>query len=125
MAGQRARPSAPAEQSPEDPVIEFALTAVAVVGLLSSAVVTENFRMGEPPEPAAASSAAIDIEGDSDPDKVICRSVRPPTGTRVQSGRSRQKLCMTRADWEEQERAAQEALKVRDSGLCAPGECRE
>ena len=53
-----------------------------------------------------------------DPNKVICRTIRPPTGTRVASARNQRKVCQTRQQWEAQEREAQEALRVRDRGIC-------
>lgn len=51
-----------------------------------------------------ASATAADSETDSQ--KVICRAATPPTGTRIR-GRSRQQLCMTKADWEIMEAEAQ------------------
>lgn len=74
------------------------------------------------PSPQAAPQPAT--EGSrGDPDKIICRTVRPPTGTRVANARTRQKVCQTRDQWEELEREAQEALKVRDRGICTGDHC--
>jgi len=75
------------------------------------------------PEPTATTATTADATGDNDPTKVVCKNVKPPTGTRLASSRSRQRICQTREAWEEQEREAQEALKVRDRGTCSNGAC--
>jgi len=109
-----------------DSVLRLALIA-GMAGLISSAAIAQPMLQApaaEPPEPSSNPSTTADDAARGDPNKIICRTVRPPTGTRVSSARSRQKVCMSKADWEQQERDAQEQLRVRDSGVCAPGECR-
>ncbi len=105
-------------------MLRIALVA-SLVGLLALPAYAQTVPtppVSEPVEPADATRSTDDV--DRDPTKMICRNVRPPTGTRVSRGRTRQRMCMSRADWEQQERDAQDALKVRDSGICSPGECR-
>ena len=92
---------------------------------LMAATAAVFLTVGAAPAPGVESApapAAAD-DGRLDPDKVICRTVRPPTGTRVANARTRQKVCQTRQQWEDQEREAQEALKVRDQGICTGKEC--
>ena len=47
----------------------------------------------------ATSEPVASTDADADSQKVICRRVAPPTGTRL-SSRSRQQLCMTKSDWD-------------------------
>jgi hypothetical protein len=75
------------------------------------------------PPPAPATEPATGEASRFDPTRIVCRTVKPPTGTRISDPRARQRLCMTQGDWEQQELDAQEALKVRDRGVCSPGEC--
>jgi hypothetical protein len=78
-----------------------------------------------PATAAEGGSAPAAADDRYDPDKVICRTIRPPTGTRVASARNQRKVCQTRQQWQDQEREAQEALKVRDRGLCTnPDRCK-
>jgi hypothetical protein len=98
-------------------------TITVAVGVLASAAAAQQPAEVSAPEPTTNSDGTADTIGRDDPTKVICRSVRPPTGTRVTSARTRQKVCLTREQWDQQAREAQEALKVRDSGVCSPGEC--
>lgn len=98
--------------------------AVTIAALLAGAA----FAGQDPATPsetgaATAAPATEAVEGDDDPLKIICRRVRPPTGTRVAGPQTRQQMCMTQSDWEQQELDAQEALKVRDEGTCSPGQC--
>ena len=94
----------------------FACAGVATVP--ASAQVAERAPASEP-GPPPADTADVGAEGaGEDGDKVVCRTVKPPTGTRVSSGRSRQRRCMTKDQWEQEAREAQEFLKLRDSGVC-------
>ena len=90
----------------------FAMAGVVLVTVAASPAPSPQGA----PEPATEDSR-------NDPDKIICRTVRPPTGTRVANARTRQKVCQTRDQWEELEREAQEALKVRDRGICTGERC--
>jgi len=101
------------------------LIAVALAGMMSSAAYAQVFDLA-PPEPTSipldtADIGADELENDRDPNKVICRDVRPPTGTRLATSRKRTKMCMTRERWEQQERDGQEVLKQRDRGICSGG----
>lgn len=99
---------------------------VGVVALASTLAVAQPAPVEtETTATGAAAGAATDngAASDNDPSKVICRNVKPPTGTRLASSRNRQRVCMTKAEWDDQAREAQEALKVRDSGVCSPGQC--
>jgi hypothetical protein len=104
-------------------LLRFALIA-GLAGVISTAAMAQPSAQspGSAPEPTTNATSTADASA-NDPDKVICRNVKPPTGTRLGSARNRQRVCQTKEQWDEQARAAQEALKVRDSGICAPGEC--
>ena len=109
-------------------MLRLSLIAVGIAGVLSTAAVAQVFDPSSMPaersEPASNPSATADV-GASDPNKVICSNVRPPTGTRVKSSRTRTKLCMTKAEWDEQAREAQEIMKEKDRGVCPMGgSCR-
>lgn len=103
-------------------MIRFA-TALVLVSLLGGAALAQQTTSSGQPAGTATAPAPEADEADDDPMKIICRRVRPPTGTRVAGPGTRQQMCMSKADWEQQELDAQEALKVRDSGVCAPREC--
>jgi hypothetical protein len=101
------------------------IVAVALAGMMSTAAYAQVFDRA-PPEPTGMPMEASDIgadtpENERDPNKVICRDVRPPTGTRLATSRKRTRMCMTRERWEQQERDAQEVLKTRDRGICSGG----
>jgi hypothetical protein len=91
--------------------------------LLAAVAAVSSVNAAQPaPEPAASDQANRSAPDDNDrldPTK----NVRPPTGARIGSSRTRQRVCQTRQQWDEQERAAQQAIKVRDRGVCSPGEC--
>ncbi len=89
----------------------FAVSLAA--GALLAGSVTAQEAPATPSAPAEASSGA---DAGSDRDKVICRYVKPPTGTRVGSSKNRQRICQTKAEWEQQAAEAQDALKIRDRG---------
>lgn len=93
-------------------------TILAATGVVLLTAAAAPAPVAEDPQAPAAAG-----DGRLDPDKVVCRTVRPPTGTRVANARSRQKVCQTRQQWEDQEREAQEALKVRDRGICTGDNC--
>lgn len=109
-------------------VLRLTLIAVGIAGVLATTAAAQvggsSARPSEAPEPMSNPTTTADSRND-DPDKVICRSVRPPTGTRVKSSRTRTKVCMTKGEWEQQEREAQELIKERDRGTCPlGGSCR-
>lgn len=98
--------------------------AASLAGLLATAAVAQTeLQSTEPSSTNPPASTAEADAGKSDSSKVVCKTVKPPTGTRVGSSRSRTRICMTKGEWDEQARAAQEELKVRDRGICSPGEC--
>lgn len=110
-------------------MLRFALTA-GLAGLLATAAVAQPSVPQSPTEPGMPSAADATVTSPSgaavsDPDKVICKTVKPPTGTRVGSARNRTKMCMTKGEWDEQARQAQEQLNQRNSGICSGSECRD
>ena len=86
-------------------VLRLALIA-GVAGLLSSAAVAEPSVPTGTSEPTTNASTTADSSA-NDPNKVICKNVKPPTGTRLASSRNRQRICQTKADWDQQELDAQ------------------
>ncbi len=96
----------------EEIVLRFALAA-GLAGLVATAVAAQPSARNDAgaPEPATNSSTTADASA-ADPDKIICRNVKPPTGTRVASGRNRQRICLSKAEWDIQEREAQEQARM-------------
>lgn len=99
------------------------LAFLAGLAGLSSTIALAQAPAEPPAPPPPATPPATEEASRFDPTRIVCRTVRPPTGTRISDPRARQRLCMTQADWEQQELDAQEALKVRDKGVCSPGQC--
>lgn len=91
------------------------LLAVGLAGALSTTAMAQSFDPSSTPrEPTESTSSGISTTSaadDTDPNKVICRSVRPPTGTRVKSSRTRTKVCMTKSEWDIQNAEAQEQAR--------------
>ena len=103
-------------------MLRIALIA-GLAGVLSTAALAQPSGPTAAQEPTANATSTADASGDLDPNKVICKNVKPPTGTRLGSSRNRQRVCQTREQWDEQAREAQEALRVRDKGTCAGNSC--
>jgi len=102
--------------------MRIALLAVAAAALVTADASAQPMFQAPPtpPEPTTNPTTTADDAARGDPDKIVCRSMRPPTGTRMRSARTRQKVCMSKADWEQQEEEARQMLKLRDSGFCTP-----
>jgi hypothetical protein len=95
------------------------ILAAGLAGLLATTAVAQvDPPTTEPAEDSTPVEAADTF--DYDPLKIVCRKVRPPTGTRIISGQTRQSMCMSNVDWEQQELDAREVLRERDRGICAP-----
>lgn len=83
-----------------------------------------------PVEPTAARGSAIadDDIGEApkvrnfDPLRMLCRRVRPKTGTRIVSAKNDSRICLTQEEWERRTEVAREALRERDRGVCS-GSC--
>lgn len=95
------------------------LVALAAGGVIYTSAAMSLFDQDNPPGPHGPAAAEP-----GDHDKIICRTARPPTGTRVRSARSRNTVCMTKADWELQDREAQDAARTvaRNSNNTEPSE---
>ena len=106
-------------------MVRLTTISVTFAALLAGAAVAAQDPGADSNRPGApdADAEAAAQEDDFDPTKIVCRRVSPPTGTRVTGRQTRQRMCMSRADWEQQELDAQEALKVRDEGICSPRQC--
>lgn len=105
----------------------LAIALAVTAALAAPASAAQDSTPAAPDAGAPAGAPAPEIAGeDADFDllKIVCRKVRPPTGTRVVGSQTRQRMCMTKADWEQQELDAQEAFRERDTGICAR-KCRE
>jgi hypothetical protein len=87
------------------------ISAAAMLVAGSASAQPQQFQ-NRAPEPSTNPSTTADQMSGSDPDKVICKNVKPPTGTRIGSARNRQRICQTKADWEQQELEAQEAART-------------
>ena len=84
------------------------LIAGAALALLATPAAAQAPAPVAPQSTAAPDEAAAPQE--QDPDKVVCRQVSPPTGTRIR-GRNRTRVCMTAKDWERMNQEAQDALR--------------
>jgi len=108
-------------------VLKRIVLIAGAAGFLSTAALAQpELRASTPPEPSSATAPDTSTEAktdNEDPDKIICKTVKPVTGTRVSSARTRTKMCMSKREWEIQEQEARDALKGRDSGVCSPGQC--
>ena len=92
----------------------FRIVLIAgVAGLISTSAMAQAFGGAEPPEPTSNPPMTADPSA-GDPNKVVCKNSKPPTGTRVRSSRTRTKVCMTKAEWDQQAAEAQEAARNLD-----------
>ena len=81
-----------------------------------------------PPKTPASAVADDDIgvapvKRRFDPLRMLCRRVRPKTGTRISRAPSDERICLTAAEWERREEVARDVLETRDRGLCGQGGC--
>ena len=106
--------------------------AAGLAGLLATAAIAqpEVPLASEPggaipsgPGTTSGVTTTTPTDPNADPDKVICKTVKPVTGTRVASGRTRTKLCMTKREWDQQALEAQEQLNQRNRGTCSGSNC--
>jgi len=106
-------------------MLRNALTTTVAVVLFSGAAFALQEPVGDTPTAPEATVTADDLdEGEIlDALKVVCKRVRPPTGTRLVTGQTRQQMCMTRADWDVLEQETQEAIRERDKGICGGNSC--
>lgn len=108
------------------------LIAVAVAALTPAAGVALA-QPESPVEPVATPVARSAVPDDDigvapearryDPMKVLCRRIRPQTGTRIVRDRGDERLCQTMAEWDRQSELGQEALRERDRGICGSPDC--
>jgi len=97
------------------------VAAIAAASFVGAAALAQPMMGGpvfEPPEPTTNPATTADDAARGDPNKIICRNVRPPTGTRVRSARTRQKVCMSKAQWEQEEAEARENARNMNPGVC-------
>lgn len=79
------------------------LSALSLAGLLVSGPIA----VADPAQTAApAAVPAPAPSGDNDPDRIVCRSGTPPTGTRIPGPR----VCHTQREWDDMRRQSQEQL---------------
>ena len=81
------------------------MTPLIITAALSLLALDNTPATNPPPTtvaPATVTTPAKSTNPNDDPDKVICKN-QPMTGSRFEK-----RLCMTRADWGEQERRLQE-----------------
>jgi hypothetical protein len=104
----------------------FAFSLAAAIAAAGAASATPGFQSAVAPDPTQA-NPQTELTSDFDPQKVVCRNIRPPTGTRLQS-RARERICQTQADWDAQSAEAQAATrdaiaggKVNNKEFLGPG----
>jgi len=105
---------------PGDLVLKRIILLAGAAGLLSTAAIAQpELRASTPPEPSSATAPSTSTDAKAevdDPDKLICKTVKPVTGTRVSSARTRTKMCMTKREWDEQAEEAKQALRTGTDG---------
>ena len=102
------------------------LIIAAAAALMASTAASQSFDFQSAPEPTAAPPEPADPNADEsrDPHRIVCKSARPRTGTRLMRGSFKSKTCLTTADWQRLEDEAREVIKMRDNGLCADNTSR-
>jgi len=87
--------------------LAFSLAALAA----ASAHAMPSLQVTAAPDPSTPdTSAATAVTSDRDPMKVVCRAMRPPTGTRIQT-RDRVRICQSQEQWDAQATEAQGAAR--------------
>ncbi|HVX57325.1 MAG TPA: hypothetical protein VHA37_06335 [Candidatus Saccharimonadales bacterium] len=71
---------------------------------------------GQPEQPAAHVQMSEGDPNSTNPDRIICRQLPPPTGSHISQD---EKVCHTWAQWEELEKKSQEAVS---RGIHMPGQ---
>jgi len=88
-----------------------------VAGLFAAPAIADPAQPAAPSMTAeaqtSAAPAAVTGESDADLDKVVCRSLEPPTGTRLGTRR----VCQTQRQWQDQEEQAQHALQKEQNNV--------
>lgn len=110
-----------------------ALAAIAVLATAGAATAqpTDITTETAAPEPVqtARSAVADDDLGEApkvkafDPTRMLCRRVRPKTGTRIARGPASERMCLTAEEWDRRAEVAQEVLEARDRGTCGSTGC--
>ena len=92
-----------------DPKALFLAAIVGFLGLVAAADAQQATPSTAPAPPA------------DDPDQIICKSMPPPTGTRLGGGRE----CHTKREWDQQLKESQEAVAhAEQKGLMGSGSGR-
>jgi len=101
---------------------------VAVLAVLAFAGHSWAQSPDAPASPQPARSAVADDDlGKApaakryDPTRIVCRKVKPKTGSRVVRDKGDERICLTQAEWDRHSDLAQESLKERDRGVCGFG----
>ena len=94
------------------------LRPITILAALASLAAAGSLAAQEPAAPDVVEAVA-DGPARIDMQEVVCRNVRPPTGTRLQKRRT-ERVCMTRAEWDHQSQEAQDARRRMDNGTCGP-----
>ena len=102
--------------------IATGIAALLLAGAATAGQDPESTPVELPSAPEADVDAAIERDV-FDAMKVVCKRVRPPTGTRIIGQQTRQQMCMTRSDWDILEQETQEAIRERDKGVCSGSSC--
>jgi hypothetical protein len=97
----------------EHPVHKLALALVSTVGLTVLASAAMADAAAPAPAPAAQPTNTL-----SDPDKMVCRSLAPATGTRIGARR----VCRTQREWDDiRVQSQKETDKMQNTGFNKPG----
>lgn len=83
---------------------KFALLLVSTAGLMVLGGVARA-------EGSQASPDAVQVVPAGDPDKLVCKSLAPPTGTRLGSRRE----CKTQREWDDIQRQARQQVEQQQS----------
>lgn len=106
------------------------LIAAAALAAAAGVALAQPASPGDPVAAPAGRSAVPDDDLGAapearryDPLKILCRRIRPQTGTRIVRDRGDERLCQTMAEWDRQSELGQEALRERDRGVCGSPDC--
>lgn len=89
-------------------MVKSAAFVVAIVGLLGSSAVVLAQTAAPAQQPAAMAAAPA-----ADPNQIICKTMDPPTGTRLGPRR----ICQTQRQWDDEAQQARQQLMQMQSDV--------
>lgn len=91
------------------------------ITILAGLAIATSLAAQTPDPEAEQAQIEADVRERIDLEEIVCRNLRPPTGTRIQRRRT-ERVCQTRREWEHRTEEAQAARRAMDNGTCG-GRC--